>query len=1037
MTSPTTRRRRSTALGLIAALAASGLTSTGLAGLGGPAEAVEPDPSLIASFNFDDAATGLVGAGAKATVLGSLSLVEGQDGTTAVKITRGNWLDVTKDDGTPLLAGLDDITISYDRNPTDSSANAGWALIAQRSNQTNVYQQEHYVGVLDKATSLVVERYDNVGARDSSGNLSAGALTPGWKHVDLVLDGPAARLYVDGDLKATNTTGKALSTILGASGGVLQIGKADWTASDEYFDGLIDNVEVRDQALTETQVAQLNAVQALAKVPDELTIEDSSYVLPGAEGVVSWTSQTPAVSIDADGRTATVTRPAPGSPATTGILIAQVTIDGEPRTKQVAVTITAPLTAEQMARDALDGIVLPGLQDVRSSLALPTTGAHDLPITWTSSAPSVISPTALGEAAPGVVTRPGQDQVVTLTATVGTLTRTFSAVVRAAAPAPETTDYLFAHFTGVEQTPQDEQIYFATSEDGDTWTDTRTNGNPVLRNDEGDRGVRDPYLVRSPEGDTFYLIATDLNIHLRGGWGNAGATDTGSLKLAVWKSTDLVNWGEPELVDVASQIPGAGMAWAPEAIWDPVKKQYLVYWATKSQDTNTLGDWVNVYYATTRDFETFSDPVKWIDRDHSIIDTTVIKIGDWYYRASGDGQITIEKSKNLYATTTSATAPAYVSDDQWSLVGTLSSIFGDPNFSGARLEGPEFFEYNDDDRNAPDQRLWGLLADEYWNGSGYFPFRTTDVAATNAPPWVNAKSSVNFGALKKRHGTILPITRGELDAVKAATAQPGLLVDDTPPTAQASIDPVARTATIASNDTGSGVASVEYSLDGDTWEYYTGPVVLGDDAGTLGWRVADRLGNQASGEQAFAGLQALSGPAPAIAGSARVGSSLTAVLGAWSPAPTSVTYQWLRAGRPIAGATGGSYRIVPADAGRRLSVTVTGSRAGYASTRRTSAPTAIVAPGRLTAGTVQVKGRAAPGRTLVAVVRRWGPAPVTVVYQWLRDGKVVRGAKATGYRVRRVDRGHRLSVRVTVTKAGYVAVTKVSRVVRVRRPAVQ
>lgn len=1032
MTSRATRRRGSTALGLSLALAVSGLATTGLASLATPAAAAEADPSLIADFDFDDPTTGLVGAGATATVQGTLTLVEGQDGTTAAQISRGNWLAVAKDDGSPLLAGLDDVTISYDRRPTESSVNAGWAFIAQRSTAAHVYQQEHYVGVLDKATSLVVERYDNSGTRDSSGNLSAGALTPGWKHVDLVLEGTAARLYVDGDLKATNTTGKTLSTILGGAGGVLQIGKADWTANDEYFDGLIDNVEIRDEALTETEIAQLNAAQALAKVPDTLVLDAATYVLPGAEGVVTWTSQIETVSIGADGRTATVTRPEPGSPDVTGTLTAQVTVDGEPRAKQVAITITAPPTAEQMQQEALDGIVLPDLQDVRSSLALPTTGAHDLPIAWTSSAPTVIAPTATGDAAAGVVTRPEEDQVVTLTATVGSLTRSFRAVVRGAVAAPEPTDYLFAHFTGVEQTPDDEQIYFATSEDGDTWTDTRTNRNPVLRNDEGDRGVRDPYLIRSPEGDTFYLIATDLNIHLRGGWGNAGATDTGSLKLAVWKSTDLVNWGKPQLVDVASKIPGAGMAWAPEAIWDPERKQYVVYWATKSQGTNTLGDWVNVYYATTRDFQTFSDPVKWIDRDHSIIDTTVIKIGDWYYRASGDGEITIERSKDLYATTTAATAPAYVSDDQWSLVGTLSSIFGTSNFSGARLEGPEFFEYNQDDRNVPGERLWGLLADEYWNGSGYFPFRTTEVGATTAPPWVNAKSSVSFGALKKRHGTILPITRAELDAVKAATAQPGLLVDDTAPTAAVEIDQLARTATITGSDAGSGLATLEYSLDGTTWQYYTDPVALGAEAGTLAWRAVDRVGNEADGEQAFAAVPALSGPAPTVSGAARVGSPLTAVLGTWTPAPTTVRYQWLRGGTPIAGATGASYRAVPADAGKRLSVSVTAERAGYASATRTSAPAAPVALGRLARGTVQVQGRAVPGGSLKAVARGWGPAPVTLTYQWLRDGKVVRGAKTAGYRVKRADRGHRLTVRVVVAKAGYVSETKVSRAVRVR-----
>lgn len=63
--------------------------------------------------------------------------------------------------------------------------------------------------------------------------------------------------------------------------------------------------------------------------------------------------------------------------------------------------------------------------------------------------------------------------------------------------------------------------------------------------------MRDPYLVRSPEGDTVYLIATELSIHNRGGWGAATATTNGSTNLIVWESHDFVNWSEPRAVDVA------------------------------------------------------------------------------------------------------------------------------------------------------------------------------------------------------------------------------------------------------------------------------------------------------------------------------------------------------------------------------------------------------------------------------------------------------------------------------------------------------
>jgi hypothetical protein len=157
-----------------------------------------------------------------------------------------------------------------------------------------------------------------------------------------------------------------------------------------------------------------------------------------------------------------------------------------------------------------------------------------------------------------------------------------------------TTDYLFAYFTGSEGSATDEQMYFSTSEDGAQWHDLRKAGDPVLSWEEGDKGVRDPYLVRSGDGKKTYLIATDLSIYHRGGWGKANATTTGSKDLVVWESDDLVNWSKPRAVDVASKIKEAGMAWAPEAFWDPDKQQYMVYWATASTPENANGDRTNM-----------------------------------------------------------------------------------------------------------------------------------------------------------------------------------------------------------------------------------------------------------------------------------------------------------------------------------------------------------------------------------------------------------------------------------------------------------
>lgn len=69
---------------------------------------------------------------------------------------------------------------------------------------------------------------------------------------------------------------------------------------------------------------------------------------------------------------------------------------------------------------------------------------------------------------------------------------------------------------------------------------------------------------------------------------------------------------------------------------------------------------------------------------------------------------------------------------------------------------------------------------------------------------------------------------------------------------------------------------------------------------------------------------------PRISGTYRVGRTLTASLGRWSPAPSHYTFQWLRDGRAITKATKASYKLTRSDRRHRISVKVTVKRSGYA-----------------------------------------------------------------------------------------------------------
>jgi hypothetical protein len=162
-------------------------------------------------------------------------------------------------------------------------------------------------------------------------------------------------------------------------------------------------------------------------------------------------------------------------------------------------------------------------------------------------------------------------------------------------------------------------------------------------------------------------------------------------------------------------------------------------------------------------------------------------------------------------------------------------------------------------------------------------------------------------------------------------------------------------------------------------------------------------------------------PSPTIGGTAQTDNTLTAVPGLWAPFGVSLGYRWLRDGVEIDGASGSSYVLLASDVGSEISVRVTGSKAGYVSTDRVSA-SVTVAPAALTIPvSVSVVGDTKTDQTLSVDAGDWSPDGVSLGYRWLRDGVDIDGATGASYRVLAVDVGKDISVRVTGSKAGYMA----------------
>lgn len=402
------------------------------------------------------------------------------------------------------------------------------------------------------------------------------------------------------------------------------------------------------------------------------------------------------------------------------------------------IEVYANLTDAEKIDLAIEAMYVP--TEVYGNITLPTTGKNGVAVSWETSDADVITDE-------GSVTRGTEDAEVTLTATFTlgeeTKTKDYTMTVKAKTAGKTEEDmaaYLFVHFVGTEASASDEQIYFSVSQDGTTW-ETINEGLPVLTSNVGEKGVRDPHIIRSPEGDKFFLIATDLSIYNRRGDSNRWSTcqTSGSQSIVIWESTDLVNWSEARLIKVAD--PNAGCTWAPESIYDAESERYMVFWASKVSDDNYSKQ--RIYRSFTTDFVTFTEPEIYIEDDVSNIDTSFVVHDGVYYRFTKNeskSSVIMEKSETLNGT--------FEEVSTYTINGTAGNTI-------TGYEGPTAYKINGEDK-------WCLLLDYYSKSQGYKPFVTDDIATGV----FTSAADFNFDT-KYRHGTVMPITQEEYDALIA------------------------------------------------------------------------------------------------------------------------------------------------------------------------------------------------------------------------------------------------------------------------------
>ena len=167
---------------------------------------------------------------------------------------------------------------------------------------------------------------------------------------------------------------------------------------------------------------------------------------------------------------------------------------------------------------------------------------------------------------------------------------------------------------------------------------------------------------------------------------------------------------------------------------------------------------------------------------------------------------------------------------------------------------------------------------------------------------------------------------------------------------------------------------------------------------------------------------------PTIAGTAQVGETLTADTSGISDGDgldnASFAYQWLADDVEINGATGSTYTLADADAGKAITVRVSFTDDAGNDEQLTSAGTGAVAaapppPNTPATGLPSISGTAQVGETLTAdtsgISDGDGLDNASFAYQWLGDDVEINGATGSTYTLADADEGKAITVRVSFT----------------------
>ena len=293
--------------------------------------------------------------------------------------------------------------------------------------------------------------------------------------------------------------------------------------------------------------------------------------------------------------------------------------------------------------------------------------------------------------------------------------------------------YLFAYFLG--NAPEQERLSYAVSVDGYNFR-ALNGGKAVWGSNSGTKCIRDPYIFKGEDG-LYHMLATDMKSSL--GWNS-------NRDLISAKSTDLVHWFDESIIPIANKylnMQGADRAWAPQAIYDPAKESYMIYFAARVPG---IDDRTIMYYAYSKDLKTLDTAPALLfapANGNDAINSDIICENGTYYMYYKN-----ETNKRIYLAKADNASGPYKEIKQVS-EGNIG------------VEGPNIYKKLGSDE-------WLMMSDAY--GNGYYVMQsTTDLE--NFRTVDRGQYSFDF---TPRHGYVIPINADQYTALVNAFPSAGL-----------------------------------------------------------------------------------------------------------------------------------------------------------------------------------------------------------------------------------------------------------------------